>query len=181
MTLCPGDVLYVPHQWWHHVISLSPWSVSVNTWTPLSTDHRTRVGEALVRFQVANIVTRVQDTLLRSEKENIFDIIQHTYFRQQILNPNEDDLVDEDPDALANLVEETVRLAKIYNKDDSSDFDNIKFTAGAEPLKPVKLKIPQSTFNNSDNDLYDNPTVKIINSLTEQSVIEKAVNNLFQL
>ena len=97
------------------------------------------------------------------------------------MNPNEDDLVDEDPDALANLVEETVRLAKIYNKDDSSDFDNIKFTAGAEPLKPVKLKIPQSTFNKIDHDLHDNPTVKIINSLTEQSVIEKAVNNLLQL
>ena len=93
------------------------------------------------------------------------------------MNPNEDDLVDEDPEALANLVEETVRLAKIYSKDDSSDFDNIKFTAGAEPLKPVKLKIPQSTFN----DLHDNPTVKIINSLTEQSVIEKAVSNLLQL
>jgi hypothetical protein len=30
--LAPGDALYVPHMWWHHVRSLDPLSVLVNYW-----------------------------------------------------------------------------------------------------------------------------------------------------
>ena len=34
VTLEPGDVLYVPRHWWHHVVTTSDWSISVNTWVP---------------------------------------------------------------------------------------------------------------------------------------------------
>jgi mannose-6-phosphate isomerase-like protein (cupin superfamily) len=30
--LAPGDALYVPHMWWHHVRSLDPLSILVNYW-----------------------------------------------------------------------------------------------------------------------------------------------------
>lgn len=30
--LGPGDALYIPHMWWHHVKSLSPFNVLVNYW-----------------------------------------------------------------------------------------------------------------------------------------------------
>jgi hypothetical protein len=30
--LAPGDALYIPHMWWHHVRSLDPLSVLVNYW-----------------------------------------------------------------------------------------------------------------------------------------------------
>jgi HSPB1-associated protein 1 len=34
VDLEPGDVLYVPHNWWHYVESLSD-SISINTWVEL--------------------------------------------------------------------------------------------------------------------------------------------------
>ena len=45
VTLEPGDVLYVPHHWWHHVVTTSSWSVSVNTWVPGPQDDRCRLAE----------------------------------------------------------------------------------------------------------------------------------------
>ena len=30
--LCPGDAIYIPHMWWHHVRSLDPLSILVNYW-----------------------------------------------------------------------------------------------------------------------------------------------------
>ena len=30
--LAPGDAIYIPHMWWHHVRSLDPLSILVNYW-----------------------------------------------------------------------------------------------------------------------------------------------------
>lgn len=40
VTLCPGDVLFIPKHWWHYVECTEP-AVSVNTWIDL-------VGHAIV-------------------------------------------------------------------------------------------------------------------------------------
>ncbi|WP_343888329.1 cupin-like domain-containing protein [Sphingomonas oligophenolica] len=32
VTLAPGDALFIPHMWWHHVHSLDPLSILVNYW-----------------------------------------------------------------------------------------------------------------------------------------------------
>jgi len=34
VTLKPGDVLFVPHHWWHYVENIGV-AVSVNSWIPL--------------------------------------------------------------------------------------------------------------------------------------------------
>ena len=47
VTLRPGDVLHVPHQWWHDVICLST-AVSTNVWEPHPQDEKQRGLEALV-------------------------------------------------------------------------------------------------------------------------------------
>lgn len=52
--LGPGDCLFVPRHWWHHVDALTH-SVSVNTWMPHPLDHRERVSEALVRLLVSSL------------------------------------------------------------------------------------------------------------------------------
>lgn len=158
VTLEPGDVLYVPHGWWHHVVTRSPWSVSVNTWVPLPQDDRSRLAEALVRLQVANTVSRLDTSL------------QH-----QILNPNEDDLLDTSIEELAAMVQ---TAADIVKSKKPTEFERIQFTDPAEHLQPTTLRIPASSCVSKDNDLYRNPIVRVLNSLTDQSVIEKAVDNI---
>ena len=35
VDLEPGDVLYVPHNWWHFVESVSEVTISLNSWIEL--------------------------------------------------------------------------------------------------------------------------------------------------
>ena len=56
VLLEPGDVLFVPRHWWHQVTTVSPWSLSVNTWLPHPHDNTARLAEALVRWQLANTI-----------------------------------------------------------------------------------------------------------------------------
>ena len=55
VTLEPGDMLYVPRQWWHFARACST-SISVNTWVDTPTeDAQERVREALVRLLVCQL------------------------------------------------------------------------------------------------------------------------------
>lgn len=45
----PGDVLFVPHHWWHFVESLTD-SVAANLWVPHADDPREEEKEAIVRL-----------------------------------------------------------------------------------------------------------------------------------
>nr|XP_002119759.1 HSPB1-associated protein 1 [Ciona intestinalis] len=51
ITLEPGDMLYVPQQWWHYVENLET-SISVNAWFPSDEDDLTRVKEAASKLIV---------------------------------------------------------------------------------------------------------------------------------
>jgi hypothetical protein len=48
-VLEPGDVLFVPHHWWHFVESLTD-SVAANLWVPHANDPREEEKEAVVRL-----------------------------------------------------------------------------------------------------------------------------------
>ena len=68
VELVPGDVLFVPRHWWHHVRN-EELSVSINTWIELvDEDHEARLHESLVKFLVAhtsrNLPTDVLSDLL---------------------------------------------------------------------------------------------------------------------
>jgi Cupin-like domain len=45
--LGPGDALYIPYGWWHHVESLTPFNVLVNYWWNDAPDHGTPHGALL--------------------------------------------------------------------------------------------------------------------------------------
>ncbi|CAL9689757.1 unnamed protein product [Knipowitschia caucasica] len=61
VTLQPGQVLFVPRHWWHYVESLSPVTVSVNSWIELAEDDEARVSEAVTRAVVCALKSAPSD------------------------------------------------------------------------------------------------------------------------
>ena len=53
VELLPGDVLFVPRHWWHHVQNLEL-SISINIWLERPEDDEARFHESLVKFLVAH-------------------------------------------------------------------------------------------------------------------------------
>ena len=66
VTLEPGDVLFVPKHWWHHVICVDDGdggtvSISANMWVQTPCDAVDRVREALVRVVVSKLMSAGSD------------------------------------------------------------------------------------------------------------------------
>ncbi|CAG9859596.1 unnamed protein product [Phyllotreta striolata] len=72
--LNPGDVLFVPHKWWHYVENLET-SITINAWCPSKEDDEERLQESIVQFFIK------QMSLLASEETDA------------LLNPNMDELI----------------------------------------------------------------------------------------
>lgn len=53
-----GQVLFVPHRWWHHVQTLSPAAISVNVWLDHKEDGAARLCESLARCLVSSVKGR---------------------------------------------------------------------------------------------------------------------------
>jgi len=128
VSLNPGDVLFVPHQWWHQVVTTSEWSISVNTWVPTPGDNMARLKEALTRWQIANIVKNLRDETLK----------------KYVLNPNEDDLIDTPIEEFSKIIEFTLKDANDSDSDKYNDFNNIEFTEKYERLESSSIVIPKS-------------------------------------
>ncbi|RZC35173.1 HSPB1-associated protein 1 [Asbolus verrucosus] len=60
IILDPGDVLFVPHRWWHYVENLDT-AISINVWLPLPEDDEERLKEALVQLFVAQVINNVDE------------------------------------------------------------------------------------------------------------------------
>ncbi|KAL1122795.1 hypothetical protein AAG570_003121, partial [Ranatra chinensis] len=71
VILEPGDILYVPKNWWHYVENLST-AISINIWMPVASDDISRLEESLAKCFLIAITSG-----LNSEN------------RLRLLNPNE--------------------------------------------------------------------------------------------
>ncbi|XP_057663955.1 HSPB1-associated protein 1 isoform X2 [Diorhabda carinulata] len=94
IELNPGDILFVPHKWWHYVENLTT-SISVNVWLPLVEDHEERFKESVVQFFAKQI------TDLSSNDVN-----------RIILNPNMDDVILESSESLMDILNKCKRICK---------------------------------------------------------------------
>ena len=159
VTLQPGDVLYVPRHWWHQVYS-NEFSISVNTWLEHPEDNRARLGESIVRCQVAQMIKGLDKEVL-----------------DMILNPNEDDLAEE---CIENLLGVCNHVKSQMNKEDDSIYTKPTTTGDVKQLEPTKIILPKpkvdlESIDHSKSEHLHRQLVKLINAVCDQSVIEKAV------
>lgn len=60
VVLEPGDVLLVPHHWWHYVSCLTT-ALSINTWIPMDTDKDFQLLEAVTRTLATGLIPCYED------------------------------------------------------------------------------------------------------------------------
>lgn len=159
VTLYPGEVLYVPRHWWHQV-TCQEWSISVNTWLEHPGDHKARLKEALVRLQVAGLVTA--HGLLDEEE------------MQFLLNTNETKLAECGREELVNICKAAAKLVK----DDIEDSgvrtapqlgDNFVY------LKPSKLDLANVTPLGSAPTCPLSKVISLVGEVTsDQALLEAA-------
>ena len=87
VILNPGDVLFVPHRWWHHVVNLDL-AVSVNTWIEIPKDAEGRCKEAIVKILVNAIMPSIDDEDDNDEQGD-YSVKNATSQNPPWLNPTE--------------------------------------------------------------------------------------------
>ena len=180
VTLEPGDVLFVPHHWWHQVNTTSSWSLSVNTWLPHPEDDTARLAEATVRWQLANTLRLLDTNTRRVFASTVSVRSQQVLFRRLILNPNEEDLADTPIEELSELIKQ----AKHQHKPPVSEeeYFSFKYDGEVEKVTGSPLSLPASSLDPESvgGDIFSSSLVKVLNCLTDKTVIAQAVNNILR-
>ena len=73
-TLAPGDAIYIPSMWWHHIEGLNPFNVLVNYWWRETPRHLGQPQDALNHAMMA-----IRD-LPPAEKQHWRDLFEHYVF-----------------------------------------------------------------------------------------------------
>lgn len=114
IELLPGDVLFVPRHWWHHVRNEEV-SISINTWLDLpDLDAEARLHEALVKFLVAHACRNVSfselfDILNPNEVIYLVDILLKYEMLKCFLK---EELADADLDEIQGYVKQSLALKR---------------------------------------------------------------------
>ncbi|GLH01610.1 Uncharacterized protein GBIM_07712 [Gryllus bimaculatus] len=128
ITLKPGEVLFVPHHWWHYVENIGT-AISINTWLPLPSDCESRLEECLVKLLVSQLSREVPDT-------------------EMIFNPNEDDA------SGCSLQENITLLETCMQQFFEQQLDREQLHTEGETPEPKRMK----TVPCDSNDVWDRRT-----------------------
>lgn len=97
VTLDPGDVLFVPHHWWHFVETMET-SVSVNTWIEMEEDHQGRFHEAVTRALVSEVLPSAAGNCGKSKWLNPTEELCSTATNMKYLKSSLDNLIKQQED-----------------------------------------------------------------------------------
>ncbi|KAL3286101.1 hypothetical protein HHI36_000614 [Cryptolaemus montrouzieri] len=178
VTLNPGDVLIVPHKWWHYVENLEI-SISINTWLPLPQDDKERINECLVQMLVTSFTKD-----LDKEKQDI------------ILNPNSDDLRNSSLDSgitlFNNLVAHPLSRRAVEDRSFKFDLDILlnqyKFIRKIENVSKENFRLflenQRNRFSsNCVDDDYSRSKLsveKLIQAITHPEVVNLIMNKILE-
>lgn len=88
VVLEPGDVLLVPHHWWHYVSCLTT-ALSINTWIPMSADRDSQLLEAITRTLATGLVPCYEDDdQWVNTNEELTTPEQNLAYLRSLLRPN---------------------------------------------------------------------------------------------
>lgn len=163
-TLEPGDVLFVPHRYWHFVESLTD-SVSVNLWVPHADDAAAAQLEALARALVERLVAglAIGDELA-------------------LVNPSEDEgVAEENLDDVTRLLHlrSPLTLERFIAAVLTSDVVDCMSRASPH-LPPALLRaaLEQRLRGASDGDAPAVPHAQLLHAATQEPVLRAVYSSL---
>ncbi|XP_050434462.1 HSPB1-associated protein 1 isoform X2 [Adelges cooleyi] len=172
IVLSPGDVLYVPHKWWHYVENVSP-AISINSWIPVPKyDNLSRLNESIIRFLVSSVCSGVSKSV-----------------QSRLLNPNEKFTPDTITESL-RFIDQS--LNKVNNDAASSTEFNFKIPTpldyqctllkADQLLNSIDVNTKYHSCNHSpkylESDIPNNIHEQILNSLCDENVMSRVISNL---
>uniref|UniRef100_A0A2S2NH44 HSPB1-associated protein 1 n=1 Tax=Schizaphis graminum TaxID=13262 RepID=A0A2S2NH44_SCHGA len=176
VVLSPGDVLIVPHKWWHYVENLTT-AVSINTWIQIPKyDNMARLSESVVRFLVSSICSGVS-----------------TDIQSRLLNPNEAFSSSMTAESI-NFIDQSIKIIKTEEDTDTTDSEEpdstslIKYQYKTyEPdqcLSKVEFDTKYHRHNHTISSLKPNLNTdisyRLLDSLCNDTVINQIVNSLIK-
>ncbi|CAF0854545.1 unnamed protein product [Brachionus calyciflorus] len=171
VELSPGDVLYVPHNWWHYVESLSD-SISINTWVEIEgVDDLARLKEILCKCLIQGVM-----------ESNFVNV-------DKWINSSESYTEQDENMVLIQNCLQKVKENKIEKYDEQAKMDYMKLLENNEffshyvesinfddYLNKFTLKIEEDEKMEKDEDM--NPLLKgLADSLSDSKIIDLIAQN----
>ncbi|KAG1687999.1 HSPB1-associated protein 1 [Nymphon striatum] len=181
VVLEPGDVLYVPHHYWHFVQALEN-SISINTWVEMDSDNECRLKESVTRAIVSEFITSLNEPSWLNPTEDIsstevnLDLIKQSVVRlNDLKNTHNGD---------KPCSEETPRRSEESDSKSQSEFSNLKSISIVECKKFNEIFCFESQSRSRETDHSSSDKLSnedILKCFTDVEVVNLIAKKLCEL